>query len=204
MININNSKKEAFLKPPFFISYLITDPKEYGNDIKTFSKNLTNSLSKYHIDTVFFRDKETLDVEELAKTCLSISKQFNIPKVVINSNIDLAIKLGFDGVHLTSKQFDKIKTAKKNNLYVIISCHTQEEVSLAKNYNADAVTYSPIFYKENKGKPKGIENLSKVVKKIQDNNFFIIALGGIIENKHIEEIKKTNAKGFASIRYFTN
>ena len=199
-----NTKKEAFLKPPFFISYLITDPKEYGDDIKTFSKNLTNSLSKYQVDIVCFRDKETLNIKELVKACLNISKQFNIPKVVINSSINLAIKFGFDGVHLTSKQFDKIKTCKEKSLYTIISTHTQDEVAIAKNNGANAITYSPIFYKENKGEPKGIENLSKVVKNFQDNNFSIIALGGIIENKQIEEIKKTNAKGFASIRYFIN
>ena len=204
MININNSKKEVFLKPPFFISYLITDPKEYGNDIKTFSQRLSNSLSKYNVDMVCFRDKETLDIEELAKTCLCISKQFNIPKVVINNNIDLAIRFGFDGVHLTSKQFNKIKTCKEKSLYTIVSTHTQDEIKLAKNNGADAITYSPIFYKENKGKPKGVDNLKKVVDTFQDENLDIIALGGIIENKQIEEIKKTNAKGFASIRYFTN
>lgn len=200
----NYLKKEAFNKPPFFISYLITDPKEYGDDIETFSKNLKNSLSKYNVDIVCFRDKETSNIKELAKTCLRISKQFNIPKVLINTNIDLAIEAGFDGVHLTSNQFDKIKTSKEKSLYTIISTHTQDEVNIAKINGADAITYSPIFYKENKGEPKGLENLTKVVNTYQDDNFRIIALGGIIDGEHINKIKTTKASGFASIRYFTN
>ena len=198
-----NKKKEAFNKPPFFISYLITDPQEYGDDIEIFTKNLTNSLSKHKVDIVCFRDKETSNIKKLAKTCLHISKQFNIQKVLINTNIDLAYTLGFDGVHLNSNQFDKIKTSKEKSLYTIISCHTQDEVNIAKTNGANAVTYSPIFYKEHKGKPKGLENLTKVVDNYQDDNFSIIALGGIIDDEHINKIKTTKASGFASIRYFT-
>ena len=74
---------------------------------------------------------------------------------------------------------------------------------MAKKYGANAVTYSPIFYKENKGEPKGIEELSKMVNAYQDNSFSVIALGGIIDEEHISGVKSTYASGFASIRYFT-
>ncbi|MGB3751548.1 MAG: hypothetical protein WA945_08265 [Arcobacteraceae bacterium] len=36
----------------------------------------------------------------------------------------------------------------------------------------------------------------------QDENFKIIALGGIISFENVEEVQRTKAKGFASIRYF--
>ena len=61
------------------------------------------------------------------------------------------------------------------------------------------VTYSPIFFSPNKGEPKGLEKLKEAVDTFDID---IIALGGIIDEKHIEQIKETNAKGFASIRYF--
>ncbi len=200
----NQTKKEAFNKPPFFISYLITDPKEFGNSVDEFSHNLTNSLSKHRVDMVCFRDKHSQNIEELAKVCLQISKQFNIPKVLINSNIKLALKLGFDGIHLTSNQFEDIKISKENSLFTIISCHTQDEVTMAKKLGTNGVTYSPIFYKENKGKPKGIESLKNIVDIFQDNEFSILALGGIISDNEITQIKSTKARGFASIRYFTS
>ena len=198
----NQTKKEAYFKPPFFISYLITDPKEFGDDVETFSKNLKISLSKYKVDMVCFRDKESLDIKDLATTCLNISKQYKIPKILINSNIELALSLGFDGVHLTSNQFDDIKKVKKHNLYTIISCHNINEVKLAKQYYANAVTYSPIFFKENKGTPKGVDDLKNIVNTFQDESFNIIALGGIIDDNHIKSIQDTKASGFASIRYF--
>ena len=81
-------------------------------------------------------------------------------------------------------------------------CHTEQEVQKAKELNVNAITYSPIFFKELKGEPKGIKNLIHIVNKYQDNNFDIFALGGIITNDHVKNVIQTKAKGFASIRYF--
>lgn len=200
-----NLEKRKSENSSFFYSYLITDPIVYGNKTKLLKDSLIKSFKSHHIDMVCFRDKETKDIdniEALAKVSLEVSKTFNIKKTLINSNINLALKLGFDGVHLTSTQFDKIAKAKKNNLFTIISCHTEDEIKKAKKSGANAVTYSPIFYKENKGTPKGCKKLKEIVNKYQDDTFFIIALGGIVKKEHIKEVKSTDAKGFASIRYF--
>ena len=105
----------------------------------------------------------------------------------------------FDGIHLTSLQFDKIEKAKEAGLKTIISCHTFEEIEKAVQLKADMVTYSPIFFTPNKGEPKGIEKLCEAVEKYDID---IIALGGIIGENDIEEVKDSGAKGFASIRYF--
>ena len=201
---INHLKKGKAFKSSLFYSYLITDPADYGNTPCTLSSNLERSFSKHRIDMVCFRDKETKDTKALAKSCLETARKHNIEKVLINGDIKLALELGFDGVHLTSSQFDQIETARKNNLFTLISTHSEDEIKLAKDLGADAVTYSPIFYKENKGEPKGCEKLDKMVKRYQNEKFFIIALGGIITQEHIEKIKKTEAKGFASIRYFAS
>ncbi|MEA3288810.1 MAG: thiamine phosphate synthase, partial [Campylobacterota bacterium] len=88
------------MKPFFFTSYFITDPDEFGSTVQELNKTLKNSFSKHNISMVCFRDKKSEDIELLAKTTLDISKKFNIPKVLINGNIELAVKLGFDGVHL--------------------------------------------------------------------------------------------------------
>jgi len=198
---------ETLNKSPFFMHYFITDPIMYSdkkNKLEQFKKSLEYSLNKYKIDIICFRDKETKDISQLAKIFLEISKKYKIKKILINSYIDLAIDLGFDGVHLTSNQFNNIKNLKKNNLYSIISCHTENDIKLAKENNIDAVTYSPIFFKENKGEPKGIKNLSNIVSKYQTNKFKIIGLGGIVSYEEVLQIKQTQAYGFASIRYFLN
>lgn len=182
------------------IKYLITDPTYYTNDKKKFEEVLINILNKQQIDIACFRDKESSNFEEIAKIFIKICKEKNIKKILLNGNYLLAHELNASGVHLTSTQFDEIKKAKELGLYVIISCHTFEDIEKALENQADAVTYSPIFETPNKGAPKGIDALKEVVDKYPNIN--IIALGGILNDKQIEKISKTKAYGFASIRYF--
>ena len=195
-------KKEALQKPPFFISYLITDPEEFGNTPIQLKTTLSKALSYHDVDIVCFRDKVSLNIKELAQACLEVCRKFSIRKVLINSHIELCEDLGFDGVHLNSLQFEKLESLYKKNIFTIISCHSEKEIRLAKKHHASMVTYSPIFFKEKKGKPKGLDNLSHIISLYQEDDFKIIALGGIINNENIYEVQKTKAGGFASIRYF--
>lgn len=181
------------------IKYLITDPKYYSNNKKDFEKILTSSLNK-NVDFACFRDKKSSNIEELAKSFVKICKEKKLKHYLINSNIELAKKLKATGVHLNSTQFEKISYAKSLNLFTIISCHNEEEIQKAIRQNIDAITYSPIFFTPNKGKPKGIEDLNYITSKYKNLN--IIALGGIINEKEVKEIKTTKAYGFASIRFF--
>ena len=182
------------------IKYLISDPKYYTNNEKKFEEVLINTLNKQNIDIACFRDKESGNFQDLAKIFIKICKEKNIKKILLNGDYLLAHELNASGVHLTSTQFDNISKAKKLGLYVIISCHTFEDIQKAINNQADAITYSPIFETPNKGTPKGIEALKEVVDKYPKIN--IIALGGIINEKQIEQISKTKTYGIASIRYF--
>jgi thiamine-phosphate pyrophosphorylase len=118
---------------------------------------------------------------------------------MINSDIELAYTLGFDGVHLNSTQFDKIEYAKSHNLYVMISTHNTEEMELAILKGVDAITYSPIFYTPNKQSPLGVDTLKQAVGRYSID---IFALGGIISKKEIDLVAKSGCSGFASIRYF--
>ena len=180
--------------------YLITDPEYYTNDLKEFQNKLENKLKNKKTDIACFRDKKSKNVEELAKIFVNVCKKNNINTILLNSDYKLAHKLGAHGVHLNSKQFDEIQEAKKLNLITIISCHTENEIQKAIELSSDMITYSPIFNTPNKGEAKGIELLKKVVKTYPKTK--IIALGGIIKDSQIQEIKEAKAYGFASIRYF--
>lgn len=180
--------------------YLITDPQYYSNHPELFRKNLKKILSKNDVNFACFRDKSSTNFEELATIFVEICKDFEINKILINCDYLLAKKIGADGVHLTSEQFKNIKEAKDLDLYTIISCHNFSEIEKAQESYVNAVTFSPIFKSPNKGEPKGINRLKEAINLYEDID--IIALGGIIENSQIEQIKKAKAYGFASIRYF--
>ncbi len=182
--------------------YLITDPKYYSSNTITFKKNLISVLKNHQVDIACFRDKQSNNFEDLAKIFVQVCKEFKIKTILINSNIELACKLNAHGVHLNSEQFSLILNAKKNNLYTIISCHSYTDIEKALHLHANCVTYSPIFEVTNKGEPKGIQKLKQAIKLYK--NIDIIALGGIINKKQLEQIKSAQPYAFASIRYFLN
>ena len=168
-----------------FNYYLITDPNYYTNDIKLFEKKLNEVLGSKRVDMACFRDKSSQNYEELANVFIKTCKKFNIKKILLNENLELAKKLKC-GIHLTSTQFEKIKEAKEANLFTIISCHNEKEIELAIKNSSDAITYSPIFYTPNKGEAKGLEEVKKISKKY---DIKIIALGGIVNEEQIKKIK---------------
>ncbi len=172
------------------IKYAITDPAIYSLE---YLQNLENSAN-----WVLFRDKLTSNYKNNAKEFISQTKDYSYKKF-IHQDYNLAKELKADGVHLTSTQFSDIKKAKELGLFVIISTHSIDEIIKAQNLGANIVTYSPIFPTPNKGKPKGIKALKEAINSC---DIKVIALGGIVTKEHIKEIEKTNAHGFASIRYF--
>lgn len=181
-------------------SYLITDPKYYTDNPQTFGDTLSDILRKHKVDYACFRDKSSSNLDELIKTFVNICKKLDINNILINSYIDLAIKHKANGVHLTSSQFGEIVKAKDAGLFVVISCHSMDDIKKAKTLGADAVTYSPVFKTPDKGKPIGLEALDIAKNEIAD--IMIFALGGIITKEQVDSIKQTKADGFASIRYF--
>ena len=175
-------------------SYLITDPSLFGNTPETLITSLTSSIEKYAPDYICLRDKSSENYAALAEAFLGLDGEH---KALLHGDVDLAISLGAFGVHLNSLQFDEIKRAKEAGLYVIASTHSYEEALQAKE--ADAITYSPIFFSPNKGIPKGLEDLKEITGKINTN---IFALGGITTKEQVSEVETCGVYGFASIRYF--
>ena len=180
-------------------SYLITDPNFYSTEFSDFSKNLEKALSKHQPDFALYRDKSNAEYPEFAEQFLQICSQFDGTKALLHTHVMLAAKLQAYGVHLTSQQFDMIEEAKVLELFVVISCHSEDEILEAKKRGADAVTYSPIFSTPDKGTPKGLEDLQHIVDKI---SLPIIALGGITTPEQVKAVEKSGCYGFASIRYF--
>ncbi|WP_294963864.1 thiamine phosphate synthase [Sulfurimonas sp.] len=181
--------------------YLITSREFYTDTPAIFRNILHEQIQKHMPSYALYRDKSNPNYDIQASHFVEVCNQFSNLKSFIHRNIELAKTLEASGVHLTSTQFDDIKKAKELGLEVIISTHTHEEVLKAEFLGADAVTYSPIFASPGKGKPKGIDDLKDILKKCKIK---VIALGGVVTENHIKDIKESKAYGFASIRHFTD
>jgi len=178
--------------------YLITSPEFYTQEGSVFAKKLEESFCKHTPDFALYRDKQNANYKELAPLFIKLCHDHNI-KAFLHGEYLLASELGADGVHVTASQYDAIQKAKEKNLEVGVSAHTKEEVLKAQKLGASYVTYSPIFASPNKGEPKGIEDLKSLLEVC---TIKVFALGGIVNVAQIQEIQKTKAYGFASIRYF--
>jgi thiamine-phosphate pyrophosphorylase len=179
--------------------YLITSREFYTDTPAVFRGILHQQFVKHLPDYALYRDKSNPNYARQAEHFIEVCAQFENIKAVIHNDVALGVKLGAYGVHLTSKHFSEIKKAKESGLKVFISTHTKEEVKRAQDEGVDYLTYSPIFASPNKGEPKGIEDLRELTKNASVKVF---ALGGIIDETQVQSIAKTDAYGFASIRYF--
>lgn len=176
------------------ISYAITDPstldfKYLEQDLKRFSQKASMIVYRDKVDTSF----------KNASEFVKAAKGFAFEKVLIHGDYHLAKSIAADGVHLSSLQLDEIPKAKANDLFVIASTHTLEELKKAETLGADMATFSPIFETPNKGLPVGLEMLRSVTAQV---TIPVLALGGILTQEQIEACEKYGASGFASIRYF--
>ena len=179
--------------------YLITSREFYTDTPAVFRGILQEKLIKHMPDFALYRDKSNPHYDIQADHFVEVCRNFIGLKSFLHQEYDLAVSLGAHGVHLTSKQFDKIEISKSLGLEVIISTHTQEEALKAQELGADYITYSPIFSTPGKGEPKGVKDLESLVSNVDIN---IFGLGGIIDEEQIDTIQKSGAYGFASIRYF--
>ncbi len=174
------------------IKYAISDPSFFN------PSKLDDFFRYQNVNFLLFRDKKTQCYSQVANIFIKNAQKFNF-KAMLHQDYILAKRLNAFGVHLNSKQFIAIKRAKELGLFVVISTHSFDEIKKAQELGADMVTFSPIFNTPKKGTPKGLETLKKAVDSF---NIKIIALGGIISKNEINQVKTTNAFGFASIRYF--
>jgi len=179
--------------------YLITSREFYTDTPAVFRSIIHEQLQIHMPEYALYRDKSNPDYDVQAEYFTQVCSQFENVKSFIHQKVDLAKELGATGVHLTSKQSKEIPHAKELGLEVIISTHTYDEVLNAQKLGADAVTYSPIFASPGKGKAKGLDDLKELLKRC---DIKVFALGGIVDDTHVELVKKVQPYGFASIRYF--
>jgi len=128
----------------------------------------------------------------------TICKANHIP-FIVNDNIDLAIQLEADGLHLGQGDTPIIEGRKRlsASFPIGISVSTGEEAVLAEQQGASYLGVGPIFPTETKpGKePIGIQTIREIKAK---TSIPIVAIGGISMNV-VPQIKEAGAAGISVI-----
>lgn len=142
----------------------------------------------------------------MAKRLQLLCKSASIP-FIINDDVDLAIKIGADAIHVG--QSDKpiaetIALAKQHNMDVGLSVNTIEQLKIASCVeNLDYVGIGPIFptTSKNDAEPAiGVDGLAERIT--QYPNIPKVAIGGI-NVKNAVEVLQTKVEGIAVISAIT-
>jgi thiamine-phosphate pyrophosphorylase len=133
------------------------------------------------VKVVQFRDKNSTEVHLIALELLKICRLNAIP-LIINDDIDLAIKVNADGVHLGKDDSDLTAARRRlgDKAIIGVSCYNSlERALIAQNNGASYVAFGRFFPSNSKplASPADIQTLQEAKKVI---NIPIVAIGGIL------------------------
>ena len=119
-------------------------------------------------------------------------------KLYLSNNIQLAIKLGFDGAYIPSfnKSLGHLNYKLKKNFRILGSAHNIKEIRLKEKQRVSLIFISSIFKKN-----KNYLGLYKFINLEKLTSINVIALGGI-SRSNLKKLSLTNCAGFAGISYF--
>lgn len=191
MRGIMNSDKEDLLL------YAVTDRTWLNGD--TLYNQVEKAL-KGGATFVQLREKE-LDQDTFltkAKEIKELCKKYQVP-FVINDNVDIAIAIDADGVHVGQKDMESASVRRKlgPNKIVGVSVQTVEQAILAQQRGADYLGVGAVFQTGSKADADKVSHTTlKAICEAVD--IPVIAIGGI-SKKNVRLLSKTGICGVAVI-----
>jgi thiamine-phosphate pyrophosphorylase len=207
------------------LRYAITDRARFSNDELSQEELLLRQAAKLAdagVDFVQLREKDMAAgmLASLTRRLLSLLRAHpNRPKLLINSRADVAIAVGADGVHLTSAN-GELTPSDIRQLYaaaglpepiVSVSCHSLNDIALAREAAASFILFGPIFEKVVPIRKSGGVREELVSEGIGLNLLHlacataaptpVLALGGITP-ENTPATMAAGAAGIAAIRMF--
>jgi thiamine-phosphate pyrophosphorylase len=200
--------------------YYITDRSAFHGDEASRRRSLLEKIAeatRAGVNYIQLREKDLSagDLEHLAGAAIDLIREIQShsansktkTKLLVNSRTDIALAVGADGVHLRSDDISPREVAsiclaaKRPNLLTAVSCHSVEDVNLAKANGADFAVLAPIF-----GKPASPQVPAlgfEILRAACQHHLPLFALGGVTLD-NTPACRQAGAAGIAGIRLFQN
>ncbi|WP_054861634.1 thiamine phosphate synthase [Gracilibacillus sp. JCM 18860] len=139
--------------------------------------------------------------KQMALKMRGLCHQYDVP-FLINDDIDLALEIGADGVHIGQEDepFVQVKSRCPDHWIIGVSATNEKEAIKAKEDGADYIGVGPPIYgtntKEDAKQPIGENGLRNIREQVGD--LPIVAIGGI-KLGHIFGLRKAGADGVSII-----
>lgn len=146
------------------------------------------------------REKHLCDEEFLEETLKlkKLCKEYNVP-LVVNDNIQVAIRSDVDGVHIGQDDMSAKEVRKLigKDKIMGVSAQTVEQALSAEEQGADYLGVGAVFPTSSKSDAKTIdfELFKEICKAVK---IPVVAIGGITKD-NIKALKNSGAKGVALI-----
>ncbi|WP_047374825.1 thiamine phosphate synthase [Exiguobacterium sp. ZOR0005] len=148
------------------------------------------------------KGKEALygdEKEAVARALFQLCRTYGVP-FIVNDDVDLALKLDADGVHVGQEDVSahRVRQMIGADKWLGVSVHSLEEAATAIEH-ADYVGIGPVLptdSKEDAGEVNGTTLIREVRAAYRE--LPIVGIGGI-RPEHVEEIRRDGADGVAII-----
>ncbi len=148
-----------------FSLYLITDRTQVANGHSLYTA--VEAALQGGVKAVQLREKD-LTADELlplARRLRALTSSHDA-LLFINDNINLAIEVKADGVHLGghSQATEVIRSRVGDKMLIGVSTHSKDEIEIAARQGADFVTFGPVYATPSKakyGEPQGFGEIGR-------------------------------------------
>lgn len=153
------------------------------------------------VTSVQLREKNT-DAEFKLKFAMQLKNLLDscaIP-LIINDDVELALKIDADGIHLGQSD-TSVEVARKmlgTHKYIGLSIETEHELEKANTYDLNYVAASAIFPSQHKTNLKTIWGISGLDILCKQSKHPVIGIGGINQD-NLAQVMQAGADGVAVI-----
>ena len=145
------------------------------------------------------KNKKTEEIYLIADIIKKVTDAYNVP-LIINDNIDVALKINADGIHIGQDDISCLEARKilGKNKIIGVTVTTLEQAKRAIEQGATYLGVGAI-YKSTTKKDAKIVSHEELLKILNFCKIPIVVIGGINENT-IPNFKNYNISGYAMIR----
>lgn len=195
--SIKKNKKSGRCAQKDLTLYAITDRHWLnGQTLKSqVEKALKGGATMIQIREKGLNEKDfLLEAEELLALCRS----YNVP-FIVNDNVELAVKIGADGVHVGQSDMNArdVRALIGNDKILGVSTQTVEQALFAQECGADYLGVGAVFPTGSKDDAEVLDRktLMDICKAV---SIPVVAIGGITKD-NVRELKGTGIAGISVI-----
>lgn len=140
------------------------------------------------------------ELKAFALACQQLCEQYSVP-FIVNDNIDLAIEIAADGIHIGQEDgyISAVREKVGPDMLIGVSTHSVTEAIAAADAGADYIGLGPVYETQTKVDTQpviGVETIKEVASLLP--GLPIVAIGGISERR-AGTVIKAGASGVAVI-----